>query len=172
MKRLLLLRHAKAEQAGKDDHARELTGRGRNDAARMGAWLHKHYAPDLVICSTAARTRETWAIVSEELGAAPKTEFLKPLYLAPLKTFLTIIHGTDDTAQTVLTIGHNPGTEDTAAMLAREAMEKDERQRLATMKEKYPTAALAVLEFETTHWHNVKPGSGALTVFIRPKDLD
>jgi phosphohistidine phosphatase len=159
-KRLLLLRHAKAEQAGKDDHARELTGRGRKDAAHMGAWLHKHYAPDLVLCSTSARTRETWALVSEELGAAPKTEFFKPLYLAPLKTFLTIIQSVDDDVQTVLTVGHNPGTEDTATLLARDAMDKDERQRFDAMKEKFP------------HWRDAKPGGGRLAAFIRPKDLD
>lgn len=172
MKRLLLLRHAKAEQAGGDDHARELTGRGRKDAARMGAWLHKHYAIDLALCSTSARTRETWALVSEELGAAPKTEFLKPLYLAPLKTFLTIVRKIDDNAQTALTVGHNPGTEETAAMLARDARDKDERQRLETMKGKFPTAALAVLEFDIARWRDVEPGGGALAAFIRPKDMD
>jgi phosphohistidine phosphatase len=171
MKRLLLLRHAKAEQAGKDDHARELTGRGRKDAALMGAWVHKHYAPDLALCSTSARTRETWALVSEELGAASKVEFLEPLYLAPLKTFLKIIQNIGDNAQTVLTVGHNPGTEDAAAMLARDATDTDERQRLGAIKEKFPTATLAVLEFDIAHWRDIKPGSGTLAAFVRPKDL-
>ena len=173
MKRLLLLRHAKAEQHGKDDHARRLTERGLRDAARMGAFLHEHGdVPDLVLCSTSARTRETWQQASEELGGAPKIEFLKPLYLAPVKTVLAIVQKADDAARTVLVIAHSPGTEETAGALARTSSDKDERSRLEAIKEKFPTAALAVLDFDIVHWSGVKPGSGALAAFVRPKDLD
>jgi phosphohistidine phosphatase len=173
MKRLLLLRHAKAEQGGKDDHARTLTERGRRDAARMGAFLHEHGdVPDLVLCSTSARTRETWQQACEELGGAPKVEFLKPLYLAPAKTMLTIIQKADDAARTVLVIAHSPGTEETAVALARTSSDKEERARLEAMKEKFPTAALAVLDFDGAHWRDVKSESGTLTAFVRPKDLD
>jgi phosphohistidine phosphatase len=175
MKRLLLLRHAKAEQAGKDssdDFARRLTDRGRRDAARMGAFLHENgYAPDLVLCSVSARTRETWQLVAEELGTAPAAQFLKPLYLAPAKTILTALQNTDGAAQTLLMIGHNPGMEDTAASLARVPADKNERARLEAVKDKFPTAALAVLDFDAEQWRDAKPGSGTLAVFLRPKDL-
>jgi phosphohistidine phosphatase len=172
MKRLLLLRHAKAEQANKDDHARELTGHGRKDAAHMGAWLHKNgMTPDLVLCSTAARTRQTWALVAEELGASSKVEFLKPLYLAPAKTILKLVQNVDG-ANTLLMVGHNPGTEEAAAMLARAATDKSERHRLEMLKEKFPTAALAILDFDVAQWRDVEPAGGALANFMRPKDLD
>jgi phosphohistidine phosphatase len=173
MKRLLLLRHAKAEQADKEDHARELTKRGRKDAAHMGAWLQKNgFTPDLVLCSTSARTRETWALVSEELGASVKVEFLKPLYLAPAKTIPTIIQNSEGDARTLLMIGHNPGTEETAAALARRAQDKDERHRFDAMMVKFPTAALAILDFDIAQWRDLKPSGGVLTNFVRPKDLD
>jgi phosphohistidine phosphatase len=172
MKRLLLLRHAKAEQAGKDDHARTLTGRGRKDAAHMGAWLHKNYAVDLVLCSTSARTRETWDLVAEELGDTPKIEFTKALYLAPARGMLKIVQGISDDQKTLMLIGHNPGTEELAAALAREPANKDEQKRIDTLKEKYPTAAIAVLEFDADHWADVKEASGALAAFVRPKDFD
>ncbi len=176
MKRLLLLRHAKAEADGKDgsgDHARKLTARGRNDAARIGAYLHEQgYTPDLVLCSTSARTRETWSLVSEELGASAPVEFLKPLYLAPPNTIIAIAQAVDKKAGTLLMIGHNPGTEDAAALFARAPASREESQRLNTLTGKFPTAAVAVLEFEVAQWQDVRPGTGALTAFIRPKDLD
>ncbi len=60
---LILFRHAKAEQVvGKPDHERELTARGRKDAHAAGAWLREHeLGAELVLCSTATRTRQTWA---------------------------------------------------------------------------------------------------------------
>jgi phosphohistidine phosphatase len=172
MKRLLLLRHAKAEQAGKDDHARKLTGRGRKDAARMGAWLHKNYAIDLVLCSTSARTRETWELVAAELGETPKVEFVKALYLAPVRTMLELVQSASDGASIALVIGHNPGTEETASALVRPATKKDEQKRLDTLKEKYPTAAVSALTFEIDSWRDLKVASGTLAEFVRPKDLD
>lgn len=172
MKCLLLLRHAKAEQTGKDDHARELTKRGRKDAARMGAWLHKHYAIDLVLCSTSVRTRETWELVAEELGDPPKVEFVKAVYLATERAMLSVIQGTTDKANTLMLIGHNPGTEEIAASLTRASSSEDEQKRLGMLIEKYPTAALAALEFDAANWRDVKPGWGNLANFVRPKDLD
>lgn len=172
MKRVLLLRHAKAEQASDDDHARKLTERGRMDAAHIGAWLHKRYIIDLVLCSTSARTRETWRFVIEELGGKDEVQFLKPLYLAPVATIMKLVRRADDGVQTIMIIGHNPGIEEAVAMLVREARGKDEYRRLQAASEKFPTATLAVLEFEVGHWRDTKSNSGTLAAFVRPKDFD
>lgn len=176
MKSLLLLRHAKAVQDGKDgsgDFGRQLTGRGRKDAARIGAWLHENgIVPDFVLCSSSARTRETWGMVAQELGGEPKVEFLKQLYLASAKTILTTAQMADDATRTLMMIGHNPGTEEAAGALARAPTDKDERDRLETLKNKFPTAALAILDFDTEHWREIRTQSAALRVFIRPKNLD
>ncbi len=89
MKRLLLLRHAKAVAGSSKggDHARPLNDRGRTDAPRIAiAMQHNNYIPDRVLCSTAARTVETWAHVAPELDVEPEVSLLDTLYLASWKT--------------------------------------------------------------------------------------
>jgi len=174
MKRLLLLRHAKAEQTNKGgDHERELTARGRKDAPRMGHVMDvKGYVPDTVLCSTSARTRETFELARDELGGKPEVEFLNALYLASAQHILGLLRGVADSARTTLAIGHNPGLEECAALLARRPRDAAEIARLDSLRQKFPTCALAVLDFRIAHWSELAPGAGALTDFIRPKDLD
>jgi len=171
MKRLLLLRHAKASPNGKDsdDRARELTARGRSNAAAMGAFLQRSgYAPELVLCSSAKRTVETWRLVAAELGGSLQAEFLDQLYLAPSKKIQGIVRNA--AAASVLVVGHNPGIEECAAGLARKPANKDEAARLERLKVKYPTCALTVLEFDAERWGDL--GAGALAAFVRPRDLE
>ena len=167
-RRLLLLRHAKAVRDGAgDDHARALTERGRSNAAAMGAFLHRSgYAPRLVLCSTARRTVETWELVAAELGGAAQAEFLDQLYLAPAKKIQDIVRKA--AGANVLVIGHNPGIEECAADLARKPASRDEAARLQHLKEKFPTCALAILEFDAARWAS----AGTLAAFVRPKDLE
>jgi phosphohistidine phosphatase len=173
MKRLLLLRHAKASQdveAG-GDHARELTARGRKDASAMGAFLQAQgLIPNMVLCSSAARTVETWELVARELGAAPKVEFRDLLYLASAKKIQSFVRAADD-APTLLVIGHNPGMEDCATALARKPRDKDETARAEQMKTKFATCALALLEFDIARWKDIAAGTGVLVEFIAPKDI-
>jgi phosphohistidine phosphatase len=171
MFRLLLLRHAKAEQdSGEGDFARALTARGRGDAAKMGRALDTHsYIPDLVLCSPAKRTVETWELAEPELAKAPRVEFLKSLYLAsPRKIFDAI--GAQD-ARTVMVVGHNPGMEDLAGRLSRKPQSKAEAERRETMRDKFSTCALAVLDFDIAAWSALEPGTGVLRDFLRPKNL-
>ncbi len=173
MKRLLLLRHAKASPSGKQnkDHERELTERGRANAAAMGAWLHTNApAPDVVLCSDAVRTAETWEIVAAELDATPRVEFVEQLYLAPSRRIQAIVREAEK-AETVLIVGHNSGIEECAAELARKPASKEEAARFETLREKFPTCALAVLEFDIADWGAMAPGSGALVDFVRPRDV-
>lgn len=174
MKRLLLLRHAKAVpgDAKTGDHDRELNARGQHDAPLMGAEMHHRlYIPDLAFCSTARRTAETWERVAPEFDTPPPVEFLDALYLASPKTILQHVNSAGDEAETLLLVGHNPGLEDCAASLARKHAPLEERERLADLRNKFPTCALAVLELEVGHWRDVEPGIAALADFIRPKDL-
>src|SRR6185437_12709428 len=146
MKRLLLLRHAKAERdSDEGDHGRTLTARGRADAARMGAQLHvKGWMPDCVLSSTSARTVETWQLLCAELPKAPEPEFLEALYLASWKAMLNAIrHHADDDAQTLLVIGHNPGLEELALALAHKPDNDQAREAIDAMRDKYPTCGLS-----------------------------
>jgi phosphohistidine phosphatase len=174
MKRLLLLRHAKAVTgSAKDgDHTRPLNDRGRADTPRIAiAMQHSHYIPDLVLCSTAKRTAETWAHMAPELDVQPEVNFLDILYLASWKTIAQTVRAVSGNPNVVLVIGHNPGIEDFAQAAARQPQSDRERALMETLKAKFPTAALAVLDFDFESWSDLAAGSGALVDFIRPKDL-
>lgn len=174
MKRLLLLRHAKAERdSDEGDHGRKLNARGRDDAARMGAHLHvKGWAPDCVLSSTSARTVETWQLLSAELPKAPEPEFLEALYLASWKAMLNVIrHQADDAAKTLLVIGHNPGLEELALALARKPDTDEARAALSDMRDKYPTCGLSVFDCDIAHWRELSPGANALRAFVKVKEL-
>ncbi|MGD0143317.1 MAG: histidine phosphatase family protein [Rhizomicrobium sp.] len=175
MKRLLLLRHAKAVpgDAKTDDRERTLNARGVHDAPLLGAEIHhRRYVPELAFCSTARRTVETWERLAPEFDALPAVTFLDALYLASPKTILKLVQSADNEAGTLLVLGHNPGLQDCAAALARRSPAPEERARLERMRDKFPTCALAVFDFEIAHWRDVEHGTGRLTDFIRPRDLN
>jgi len=173
VKRLLLLRHAKAERAGADDLKRVLEKRGVKDSARMGRFLHDDvYIPDLILSSNSTRTRQTVEHLLPELGATPKIEYLAELYLAEPDAILALIRNAPDTVASLMIVGHNPGLEHCALALASVPLERKLRKRYDTMDEKFPTCALAVIDFEITTWRDVVPGLGELEAFVRPKDLE
>lgn len=169
MRRLILLRHAKSDRpAGVADHERPLNDRGRRAAPAVGGHIAQEGPrPDLALVSTATRTRETWDAVSAALGA-PEARHHREIYEAPAERILGLIHGAPDSAETVIVVGHNPGLGDLAATLAGEGPRK-ERMRLAT---EFPTAAYAVIAFDTAAWSAIAPGQGRLERFVRPRDID
>jgi phosphohistidine phosphatase len=122
---LVILRHAKADRAeGLADAERPLTDRGHADAAAAGAWLvQSGLLPDLVLCSPARRTRETWHGVALGLPAAPEVRYEPALYAASARTLLAAVRTSAPEAATVLLIGHNPGLSDLSATLDPEGAE-------------------------------------------------
>jgi phosphohistidine phosphatase len=176
MKRLFLLRHAKTEQVNKDtpaDAARALTERGRKDSPLVGrAMREKGYQPDRILCSTSTRTRETWQLTNAELHNSAKVEFLEVLYAASAREIVQLISQLPDSVKKPLLVGHNPGFEECAALLARDSRDAAAHFRFDSIQEKFPTAALAVLDFDIAHWKELAPHTGVLADFIRPKDLE
>lgn len=164
MRRLLLLRHAKAERlSGVRDQDRRLAERGRHDAPRVGAYMSRHgFVPDRVIVSTSARTRETWQLVAAAMDGAPDAEFDDRIYEASAQTLLDIVKETDPDTGTLMLVGHNPGMQELASMLVATG-DIDVRQRL---KEAFPTSALAIIDFKLKRWSGVHPQSGRLEHFI------
>lgn len=174
MKRLLLLRHAKSDRDNPklDDHERPLNERGRTDAPRMGAYMRKKkYVPQLVLCSTALRTVETLELSRGAWGASPKTEFLDSLYLATANAMLNIIRNAPDSVDALLIVGHNPGIEECAAALMGQGETPAECETQDMMDEKFPTAALAVIDFDISTWKSVAKDEGKIVNFTRPADL-
>jgi phosphohistidine phosphatase len=176
MKRLFLLRHAKTEQSNKDtpaDAARALTERGRKDARRIGeAMRQKGYEPDLILCSPSQRTRETLELADGDLETGVKTDFVEDLYAASARDIVQLLRQLPAAVRKPLLVGHNPGFEDCAALLAGKAGDSVARARFNSLTEKFPTAALVVLDFDVAKWKDLAPHTGALADFIRPKDLE
>jgi phosphohistidine phosphatase len=174
MMRLLLLRHAKSLQDETlKDRDRPLNARGRSDAPRMGGYMHhKRYLPRLVLCSPAKRTVETWEFVSPELDGVPDVRFHDALYLAPAAIIEKLVRSVTPDIQTLLVIAHNPGMEDFARALIRPPQSAGEKKFGAELRDKFPTCALAVLEFEVDSWSAIAKGTGTLADFARPKTLD
>ena len=170
MKRLFLLRHAKSDwgDPGLDDFDRPLSRRGRNAAPRVAAWMHESdLVPELVLCSAARRTTETWELMTPVLGAIP-TEHHGALYLASPGRILDLLAEQDDGVQSIMVIAHNPGTEELASRLTAGG---DDRAR-ERMRLKFPTAALAVISFGVDRWLDLSRAGGSLERFVRPADLD
>jgi phosphohistidine phosphatase len=169
MRRLILFRHAKAESPdGIADMQRPLAERGRADAARIGAYLaDQGLRPDAALVSTARRTRETWEFAAAALRLPPPVSFNEQLYNARAETLLEVLRETPRATRSLMLIAHNPGMEELARALAA-TEEKDARRSLA---QKFPTAALAVIDFPIDGWNEVKPGTGRLVQYVTPKIL-
>jgi phosphohistidine phosphatase len=174
MKRLYLLRHAKAVPGddASDDHERALTVRGMHDASAIARYMHKNdMTPDLALVSSSARTRQTAELALRELGVSFAPDIRPTLYLAEPGRILSLLQGAPASADAILVVGHNPGMEALATYLAREPVRRKERARRDVLEEKFPTAALAVLEFDIAKWRQLAPGEGKLVDFVRPRDL-
>ncbi len=169
VRRLVVLRHAKsARPPGVDDHARPLAGRGRRDAVAAGRWLRDaDCLPDLVICSTAARARETWELAAAQLPAPPPVRHDGRLYGADAADLLAVVHETPDTVGTLLLVGHNPAVQDLVLLLAAEALS----DALERVREKLPTSAIAVLA-QHDPWPRATPRTALLTDLAVPRGPD
>jgi phosphohistidine phosphatase len=169
-RQLVLLRHAKAVTGGPDmtDFERPLAERGQKAAARMGRYLAEHrLAPDLVLCSPAHRTRETWALAAPALPPA-ETRLVDELYdFGGGESLLAVIRRDGGNARRLLLVGHNPAIQGLALMLAGSGEAALRRQ----MAEKYPTAGLSILDFTSGAWASTAAATGTLAGFVRPRDL-
>ena len=157
---LILFRHAKAEQApGKPDHERELTARGRRDAAAAGRWLHEHgLGPELVLCSTATRTRQTWEAAVEGGACGESVEYDRTVYVGGSQGVLQVVREFAGEAQVVLVLGHNP----TLASLAIELSEGDgSTQAHECLAAGFPTSTVAVLSYAGP-WSGLDVGTARL----------
>jgi phosphohistidine phosphatase len=162
-----LLRHAKSSwKTGDPDHERPLSGRGRRAAQAIRRHLEEQrIEPQLVLCSSSRRTRETLERIEPALGAAD-VRIERELYGAGSDTLLDRLRALPAAVGSVMLIGHNPGLELLALELARPG---PARQQL---EEKFPTAALATLELGGSSWSALAPGTAELTGFVRPRDLE
>ena len=165
MKRLLLMRHAKSDWAdeSRDDHERSLNDRGRRDAPTMGRLLvEREIVPDLIVCSTATRARETVELLAPAAGV-PESAIVhdRALYLASSMTLLTTARGRAEEQgdpACVMLVAHSPGMGDLASLLAGESVD-------------FPTAAIADCVLAIDAWDDLGDPSEAGVRVYRPKEL-
>jgi phosphohistidine phosphatase len=168
MKRVYLLRHAKSSWKGRGvpDHDRPLAPRGRRAAkAIAGHLLERGIEPELVLCSTARRARETLERIEPVLGT-PVVRFEPELYGASAGTLLDRLRAVEDAVDSVLLIGHNPAVQQLALELAHPT------HQLRELEAKFPTAGLATLVLPGASWRALAPDGADLTEFVRPRDLE
>ena len=169
MKHLYLLRHAKSDwDEPVSDHDRPLSSRGHRSGDLIASYLRaQSVRPELILCSSAARTRATLAHLLPVLGDETAINVERDLYGAAATEMLARIRNVDDAVESVMVIAHNPGTEGLASTLA-DSGDKAARARMAA---KYPTAGLATFEFGGS-WRDLGPGRARLTGFVVPRDLE
>ena len=164
MRTLYLLRHAKSrwDDPGCPDSQRRLAPRGVRDAKRVAKHLRQlGAAPELVLCSSAVRTRETLELVLPAFAAAA-VRVEDELFGAASDALLERLRMLPEEIGSVLLIGHNPGLQDLALSLV-----SSEADRVG-LAAKFPTAALATLALPS--WRP-SPGDGELVDFVVPKEL-
>lgn len=162
MKSLLLLRHAKSswEDTALPDHDRPLKPRGIKAARRIGRLLRdQNLIPELILCSTATRARETLRLVEEESQQHAETDFIAALYHCQPVEFITVLQGVESTVSSVMIVGHNPGMEEWL-------------QNLIGKPETMPTGCLVQLAMPFDDWSQVTESTrGELINIWRPREL-
>jgi len=171
MRELFLFRHAKSSwsELDQNDHERPLNARGNLVAPMMGQYMRDNaVSPELILCSTATRTRQTLALAFPSVeDGHPAVVYSREIYEAPPAALLGCIHTIDDTVRSLLLLGHNPGSQLLALQLSKTA-DGDALQRLSV---KFPTAALARISFHADSWRDIQSVRGHLVQFITPKQL-
>ncbi|MEX2580683.1 MAG: histidine phosphatase family protein [Verrucomicrobiales bacterium] len=164
MKQLLLIRHGKSswDFPGTPDRDRPLNQRGRKDAPKMAAALgERGVVPGAIVSSSAARASSTASMIAEGVGfPAGRIVFDESVYLASPRTLLKVIQQLDESVDTALIFGHNPGMHDTVDLLTGD-----------DVVEKFPTLGVARLELDVDHWGEVDEGCGSLVELLTPKNL-
>ncbi len=161
-RRLVLMRHAKSDWADGDlsDHERPLNRRGQRDAPAMATWLASvDVMPDLILSSTAQRTRDTVALMMDAWPCEPDVGFSDSLYLATPEAILKCIRCDAGDANCVLIVAHNPGITSLASQFSRQTVEM-------------PTAAMAIYEVGDCLWSQLRLSTPLkMTHFMKPKAL-
>ncbi|MBK8465791.1 MAG: histidine phosphatase family protein [Chloracidobacterium sp.] len=161
MKTLFLMRHAKSSwnDASIADFDRPLNDRGERTAPFMGRFMReKGFEPSMIISSPAVRAKCTAQLVKDAAGFLSDLKFDERIYDAHPQALLQVVSEIDNSRETAMLVGHNPGIEGFIRFLTGDL-------------EPMPTAALAVIDLNIDSWNDVADGCGKLKCIFRPRDL-
>lgn len=166
-RRLLLLRHAQADRPPHTkDYDRPLSPLGEQEAGEIGAYLaQESLLPELALVSGSQRTRATWSLVQKQLPSLVPAIFEDRIYEAHPSVLLETLRGVSSEPPTVLLVGHNPGLQ----LLALQLVGRGGRTAYSRLRQEFPPAGLAVIDFEVAEWSRVSEQSGALERFAVAK---
>ena len=160
MKTIYLIRHAKSswDIHTIEDHERPLNDRGRRDAERMAEYLKGlDIKPQLALCSTAKRTKETFSYFTRHFDSLP-LQLTKKLYLAPVSVLEEEIHSISNEYDNVILFGHNNGVSDLVSIILEKTVD-------------LPTCSFTQIEFPVNDWKEADLKQARIAAAIAPKDL-
>ena len=161
-RRLVVMRHARAEPGGETDELREVAQRGWDDAMEAGAWLAESgVTPDGALVSAARRAGSTWAALAEGGAFQVTPTYSDSLYTASPETALDLVRETDESVRALVVVGHNPTMAYLAQLLDDGSGEEDAGREMATG---FPPCALAVFEVSGP-WSRLDLASAHLAAF-------
>jgi phosphohistidine phosphatase len=163
---LVIVRHAKSSwDFDVDDHERPLSARGRRDAEALGQLLsQRSLGPDLVLCSTATRTRQTWEYAQAGGATSGEVRYLREIYHAWVPELLAMIREVPDQIHTLLVLGHAPGIPDLVEHICVRTDSPDWNQ----MDSKFPTSARAIVNVPGP-WSELGKDRAELGSFLVPR---
>lgn len=161
-RRLVVVRHAKAEPFASTDQARALTDRGRREAEAAGAYLRdRSVVPEHAVVSPAERTRGTWEAMEGTMGSSAEVVYDESVYSGSTDVVLEALRYVPQAAGVVVFVGHQP----TIGYLAH-LLDDGEGDPVAlhSMLHGFPTASMAIFEVEVP-WEELGPETGRLVDF-------
>jgi phosphohistidine phosphatase len=164
---LVLLRHAKSSwDTDEPDHERPLAPRGRRDAKAVGQYLAAQgLRPDLVLCSSALRTRQTWDQAVKGGAEGGDVRYLDEIYDASVTELVAVLRDAASDATSVLLLGHAPGIPRLMDYLA---IRRSDSPVWVRAEKDFPTSGLAVLELKPP-WSDLAEAVAELTAFEAPR---
>ena len=169
MLRLYILRHAKSSwaEAGAKDFDRGLSERGTADLPKIAAMMKQRgYLPPRILCSPALRARLTVHGIVNAYQNPPTIDYVSRLYSGGAEAYINSLIRME-TAEPVMVVGHNPSVGELAGTL----VASGDPSALAHLEEKFPTGALAVIDFDISNWQEMAPNAGRLIDFVLPREL-
>ena len=161
MRSIIIFRHGKSDWDAKydRDHDRPLSKRGIKASKKMGQYLNKiHQIPEIVISSSAIRTKNTAKLAIEHGNWSSKFFIETKIYGGTSETLLSIIQSTEDKYESICLVGHEPTCSSFISLCTYHS-------------QRFTTASMAKINFKTNSWREIEFGRGILEWIKSPKEI-